>query len=267
MIKNKIYNSNGIFFNILLFLKRSRIDLLKIRLLKLFFIVKNPYFLYLALRGIFPSIEHLVAIEKIKETNSLIDCGSNKGQFFTLLHFKKNFSNLLCFDPLIKAEESINFLKKKNVKVIFKKIAISSEPGKKSFFISERLDCSSLKKIRADSRNYFADVLLKGSISVEVNKLDSYSEIINSLPKPISLKIDVQGSEYDLLLGSVNILKLIKYIFIEINNNTIYEMDSKKKEIINFLEKKGFLNFYNYEKSQVNNKLISEEYLFINKTI
>ena len=267
MFKNKIYSSSEDFLKILLFLKRSRIDLLNIRLRKLAFIIKNPYFLYLGFRGIFPSIEHLQAIEKIKDTKSLIDCGSNKGQFFTLLHFKKNFSNLLCFDPLIKAEESINFLRKKNVKVYFKKIALSRKSGTKNFFISERLDCSSLKKIKDESRNYFADVILKGSVLVKVNNLNSYIDIINNLPKPISLKIDVQGSEYDLLLGSEKILKFIKYIFIEINNNTIYEIDSKENEIIEFLEKNGFLNFYNYEKSQVNNKLISEEYLFINKKI
>ena len=53
------------------------------------------------------------------------------------------------------------------------------------------------------------------------------------------LKIDVEGFEYMVLLGSKNIIKNVKYIMIEIQKNDMYSNYSKNK-IENFLKKNKF---------------------------
>ena len=255
------------FKKILFFLKKFRFDLIKIRLKKIAFVINNPNFLCLAKNGIFPSIEHLKAIDMIKESQTLIDCGCSKGQFFTLFNYKKNIAYLFCFDPLFSPNYAINYLKKRNTKVLFIKRALSSKKGKVPFYLSERKDSSSLKKIKETSVNYFADVKFKNLIYVDVNTLNDYENLIKDLPKPISIKLDVQGSEYELLLGSEKILKYIKYLFIEINFHNIYEVESNANDILDFLLINGFENTLKYNKSLVNGEIISYDYLFTKKNI
>ena len=62
-------------------------------------------------------------------------------------------------------------------------------------------------------------------------------------------------------------LKLIKYIFIEINHKSIYEFEINSTEIINFLSRNGFETVMKYGKLEVNNNIISYDYLLVNKFI
>ena len=263
----KLFNLQKKLTNIVFPINYLRIDLFSIRIQKLIFILKNNYFLSFVLKGIFPVIEHVEAINKIGQCSSLIDCGCNKGQFFILFHFKKKIKNLLCFDPIINSSSAFNLLEKKDVKIIFKKVALSNKFGTFNFYISKRKDSSSLKKFKKDSSKFFHDVEFKNSILVNVRTLDSYEELIKNLPKPIALKLDVQGSEYELLLGAKKILKYIKFIFIEINYISIYEIESTSSEIFEILLKYGFEIIKKYNKLERNKILISHDYLLVNKSI
>ena len=153
------------------------------------------------------------------------------------------------------------------MKVYFEKCALSSVENLLPFYVNTREDSSSLMKIKSDSEKYFPDIKFSKKIHVQVKTLDQYAKLISKLPKPLALKLDVQGSEYDLLIGSRNIIKFIKYIFIEINENSIYEMEPKSIKIINYLNKNGFDIVLKYNKIQSNMKIISYDYLFINKLI
>lgn len=250
-----------------MFLKKLNFDLLKIRIFKVIFILKNPYFLPLAINGIFPNIEHLDAISNINESPTLIDCGSNKGQFFSLFFFKKKISHLVCFDPFVKADYALNYLINNNINVYFFNKGLSYKTGILPFYIAKRHDSSSLKRIKNDSGNYFRDVIFENLINVEVKKLNDYEDLIINLPRPITIKIDVQGAELDLLLGATKVIKYIKYIIVEINFKQIYEIDSDPSEIINFLFKNGFQYIFKYNKNEVNGEIISYDYLFTKNII
>ena len=56
------------------------------------------------------------------------------------------------------------------------------------------------------------------------------------------LKLDTEGHELKILMGSKNLLKknLVKYLLIEINNSKMYKNYDKKK-IFNFLKKNNFV--------------------------
>ena len=61
-----------------------------------------------------------------------------------------------------------------------------------------------------------------------------------NLIKPILAKIDVQGYELEVLKGSRNILKKIKYIIIEVSENEIYTGQSLSNHIIKYLNEINF---------------------------
>ena len=121
-----------------------------------------------------------------------------------------------------------------------------------------------MKRIKENAVAYFPNVKFKKVIYVDVKTLNDYYELISTLPKPIALKLDVQGSEFDLLLGSQKVYKYIKYIFIEINNVSIYEIEANFEEIFDLLIKNGFEMTLKYNKLEVNKKIISYDYLFTN---
>ena len=112
-------------------------------------------------KGILPSFEHLEVLRKIDKLNSLIDCGSNRGQFGILIYSIFKIKNYFSFDPIISPFEVSKYLYKKKVKVIHENVALSSQVGEANFFITEREDSSSLKKTIENSSYYCPDVFYK----------------------------------------------------------------------------------------------------------
>ena len=80
---------------------------------------------------------------------------------------------------------------------------------------------------------------------------------------PRALKVDVQGAEYELILGSSQVLKEFKYIFIEIAVESLYIDSSDPDKLINLLKNKGFSIHLCYNRLYSNSKLLSIDYLFI----
>jgi len=245
-------------------ISKIRFDLFGIRLLKLIYLIRFPKLLPFLFSAIMPGFEHLVAINKIKKVNSLVDCGSNKGQFALILFFKKKFKSYICFDPIVEPVKCNEFLIKNRVNVNYFPVALSNKVGKKSFYLANRTDSSSLKKIKNVASSYFSDLTFSKKLNVIVDKLVNYENQILNMPSPLALKIDVQGSELDLLIGADYLLTKFKYIFIEISYEGLYEDIGSSVDIFSELEGKGFKKFHVYNQLKRNRRVLSEDYLFIN---
>ena len=76
------------------------------------------------------------------------------------------------------------------------------------------------------------------SKKINVKTLDSLCNE-KKINKIDILKIDVEGHEYDVLLGSKKIIKNVNVILIEIQKNKMYKNYSQKK-IYKFLKKNNF---------------------------
>ena len=135
----------------------------------------------------------------------------------------------------------------------------------KDFYLTKRLDSSSLKKPKNTAIKYFSDVYEVDQNIVKVNKLNSFSEIIIATRTPRLLKIDVQGNEFELLEGSNNVLVLFKFIIVECTYFDLYE-DSKyfSDDIHQFLMENNFELKKEYNKLIRRNKLISSDKLYVN---
>ena len=248
------------------FLNLLDLNLMKLRLFKFFRILFFPEITLISLSGVIPSFEHEKSLRFIGKVNSLVDCGSNKGQFAIMVFMLKKNSYYLGFDPIVEPKLVIKFLKKRNVKTYFKKYALSNELGIKDFYLTKRLDSSSLKKPKKILKKYFHEVYEIGKVKVNSTTLDTFLISIKNLPEPRMLKIDVQGNEFELLKGALESLYLFKYIIVECNYQKIYEGDNYYvKDIDGFMLENNFKLIKEYNFIEKNKKIINVDRLYIYK--
>ena len=221
-------------------------------------------------KGLFNNIAASVELENLVKDldfKTVLDIGSNKGQFILLI--EKIFKNKIfySFEPIneILEKQKRFFKNKKNL--FFYNLGIGEKSEKKKFYITNRRDSSSFLKVEHKIKGN-KDYQIKEEREISIKSLD---EIFNQkiLQEPILMKIDVQGFELEVLKGSSNILKKIKYIIIEVSNDEIYSKQPLSNEIIEYLDLK---NFEFFKKNSITTKISKSNFsqvdmLFKNKLI
>ena len=223
----------------------------------------------LLLKGVYPSSEHAKLFKKIKECDSIIDVGLNKGQFSLIACNKLLNIPLFGFEPIDKIYFPFQkyFQKRfpKRTLLIFP-YALSDKEKISSFYLTEKNDCSSLLKPSNLGLKLNPNFLkVKKELKIETKRLDNI--LINNFKfknyKKSLLKIDTQGSELLVLMGATKILKShIKYVYIEVSDLEHYKNQNKSNEIISFLGKLGFINILKLNISYNNKGLSYADYLF-----
>lgn len=235
--------------------------LLKIK--KVLVLCTNKLWFFGLINGVAANIELRRFLQNIKPS-SIIDIGSNKGQFILLN--KGLFKNLFCysFEPQskeIKIQKKI-FKNFKNIK--FFNFALGEKKMIKKFFITKRNDSSSFLKISSDLKENF-NYEIKKEENIYIKQI---KKVLNfkTMRRPILVKIDVQGYEKKVLKGFGNSIKYIDYFIIEVSNLEMYKNQPKSKEIINFLTSRKFkiIKKNKWIKIQENKKIKQTDILFQN---
>ena len=192
---------------------------------------------------------------KNKKKIVVFDVGCYRGTFTRkiLNSIKKKKYQFYLFDINKKVKEYIsNLTKLKNI--FYQEIALTNKKGLtnynyNSFFESAGSSLSNL--VKDDHKwNYSRKLILKflflntkgfTKYKVRTTTLDSFVKI-NKIKSIDVLKIDIEGSEYNLLLGAKNILKKnrINIILVEIIEKK-EKYHAKEKKILNMLEKMNFV--------------------------
>ena len=165
---------------------------------------------------------------KLKE---LIDVGAHKGEFLSYVIKLHSIKKFYAFEPQAKIFDILkkNFSKNQRIQLI--NIALSEKPSNKIFYINKLSSSSTMSKFD-DSSNYLK---IKNILTCsKKNYIDKYSiktSSINQFFKNIRfknclLKIDVEGFEYNVLKGSKNKMREIKYILIENQFGNLYKNKS-----------------------------------------
>lgn len=236
-----------------------------IRLNKIYQCLKNIRFFKSYIRGVSPLFELsylLTTIKKNNNINTLIDIGSNKGQFSLIVKDYFTDIDIHSFEPLI---EEINIQKKilgkKNIN--YYNCALGSKYSEKNIFITSRRDSSSILKPNSNiSKNYKTEEIRK----IKVNVLDEifYNK---KLLNPILLKLDVQGYELEVLKGAKNFLNNVKFIITEISFRKIYEKQAMSYDLINYLKTYNFEIYARCNRTQINGTDFQEDILFKKKQV
>lgn len=233
------------------------------RITKLLKLIKNKTWR----KGLFNKIAANIELEdliKDLKFETIIDVGSNKGQFILLIEGLYKNKNIYSFEPIdeIFKKQKDFFQYKQNI--YFFNFGIGSAKSTKDFYITNRKDSSSflqVKDLKSD------DYKVKENRSTIIKTLDDVFTNIN-LIKHILLKIDVQGYELEVLKGSKNLLKKIKYIIVETSQNKLYSNQPVKEDVIEFLNQNNFVKHRENQPTKIKNyNIIQSDILFKNKSI
>jgi len=175
----------------------------------------------------------------------LIDCGSNLGQGYEDLKQKLGITpewsifmfepNPNCFEKLISKYRDKNF-------TIFNK-AVHASNKNVNLFIPKNDEYSVSSTVYDDFHNSKYNQVWDNYIEVESSDIIDLIESID-YGSDIFLKLDIEGSEYDLLekLISMNVLMKIKKLYVEFHNQYVsqtmlekYNLDFRKQNILDYL--------------------------------
>ena len=201
-------------------------------------LIKNQIWRRGLLNNIAANIELENLIKDLK-FETILDVGSNKGQFILLVESLFKNKIVYSFEPIkeILQKQKIFFEYKNNI--YFFNIGLGEKSEKKVFYITNRKDSSSFLKFhKNDIKN--SDYKIDEERIVEIKALD---KVISStqLVRPILLKIDVQGYELNVLKGCSDLLKKTSYIIVEVSENEIYQDQPVANQIIEYLNKRNFI--------------------------
>ena len=165
-----------------------------------------------------------------------VDIGANEGNFIDFLSNNINLHKAYCFEPIKELSEKIKTkYSSKNVNV--SNLALSNKVSIRVFYQYSVTSTSSLYK---QNETYKSLKNLQKTFKVKTNKFDN---LFNKNLKIDICKIDVQGEDYNVLLGMKKNLKNgnIKLLKIELSFTIFY-----KGTAANFYEVLNYLKLYNY---------------------
>lgn len=202
------------------------------------------------------------------EVNVIFDIGAHRGN--TVTDFVNTYPNssVHSFEPF---PESCEFFIRKhgeNKKVQLNQYALAAVKGKTLLNINKSVDTNSLlnsKKINASSDKSCVTV---DRIEVETDTLDNYCSK-NSINSIDILKMDVQGSEIEVLKGAFKMLSenRIKVIFSETYFQQQYESQPLFHDISKFLYTYGFVLQDFYDPYYSANSILWCDSMFVSKSI
>lgn len=135
--------------------------------------------------------------------------------------------------------------------------ALSDKQSVTDFYLTKKANCSSLRKPNSKVLSNRKDITNYRIIQVPTNTLDN---ILGHLPYINYLKLDTQGSEYEILLGASKMLLKTHQIKCETANVETYIGQKTKNKIIDLLKT------YNFEVTKTETKSSREsDIFFINK--
>lgn len=203
---------------------------------------------------------------------TLIDVGAHKGEFASYMLKNKTIKKIFCFEPQLKVHAILSkkFKEIKKVKVF--NYALDKKISKKLIYNNKLTSTSTLQKFNNKSFYLKIKNLLTFSKYNYVSKDIVKTNTIDNIFKKINLmnallKIDVEGYEMNVLIGSKKKLKdKINYILIEHQFGNHYKNNSKLK-INSFLNKNNFkiVKSFIYPTLHFKDVLYKKEHKFINK--
>jgi len=215
----------------------------------------------------------------------IFDIGAFRGVFTNNLIKQENLngnnSKYYLFDPNPNAKVYLaEVLKNKNV--IYSELALDNSNTKKEFTINRFFEASGSSLKSANSEDKLYNMTRKSVLKLlnPFKKLQDYEKIIvqtqtidnfcslNNIDKIDLLKLDCDGTEYEILLGAEKLLAKDKIglIYTEISG-TKKRFDLKVDEIVNYLNKYNFelKKTWNYPHFSFLSNLKATENLFIKK--
>ncbi len=188
--------------------------------------------------GVAAAIEHDAA-RLSHRPQSVLDVGANRGQFalFALRRFPG--ARLICFEPLPGPAAVLRRVVAGHPGVQVHEAALSAASGTHSMHLTRKDDSSSLLPVTARQEHAFSGSAEVGRVEVQVRRLDDCVDPA-TLTRPCLLKIDVQGTELDVLRGGRRVLACVDEVIVECSFVELYAGQALADDVIAELRAHGF---------------------------
>jgi FkbM family methyltransferase len=189
-------------------------------------------------RGAAAAIEHLGALGAL-DVGTVVDVGANVGQFSLLAWQLFPQAKIHAFEPQQGPAEVFLRLFPPSSPAKLYRAAIGKHSGEIEMHISRRHDSSSLLPITRAMTTVFPGTEEIGRERVSVAPLASFLSA-EEIVAPALLKIDVQGTELDVLHGCSELLDRFRYVYVELSFVVLYVGQALCNEVIAYLAGRGF---------------------------
>jgi FkbM family methyltransferase len=197
--------------------------------------------------------------------NSILDVGSNEGQFAEKILCIFPSAEIHCFEPLPDVFEKLklNFKGRSNFR--YYNYALSDSSAEMDIHRNEYSPSSSILEMLDLHKSNF-DFAVKSEVTrIQTRTLDSFFS--NPILNPVLLKIDVQGYEMQVLQGGELVLQQADVIIIETSFYALYKSQPLFEDIYSHLTSKGFRYVGNIEQleSPKDHQVLQADAVFIKK--
>jgi FkbM family methyltransferase len=201
-----------------------------------------------------------MSLEKIKkyfEPNSILDIGANVGQFYN--EIKSIFPDSYYY--LIEGNDSCEVVLE-SLNVDYSICLLSDIEKEVDFYIRKNEPRCTGNSIYRENTSFYDD----DQIVIEKKQTKTLSNLLNNQTFDL-IKIDVQGSEIDIINGGLDIFKNAKGILMEISLIEYNQNAPTKEFVYNYMDKLGFTPIEHI--GDINHpltyELIQQDILFLNK--
>lgn len=192
-------------------------------------------------RGVAATVEH-ADFDFPSNLRTVLDVGANRGQFacFALERFPD--AQLICFEPLESEYQVLEHLRRTlrwHDRLVCHPVGLGRESSEAVLHIARRRDSSSLLPISLLQSSVFPGTDEVGTMTVSVRRLDQMI-LPHEISRPSLLKIDVQGSELEVLIGAGELLAHIDEVLVECSFVEFYTGQPLFNDVFDYLTGQGF---------------------------
>jgi FkbM family methyltransferase len=170
---------------------------------------------------------------------TVVDVGANRGQFALAVRQWAPQARVISFEPLPGPAAIFRAVFAGDAQVTLHPVALSPRPERRAMHVSGRDDSSSLLPISEAQTALFPGTGEVASLEVTTGPLGDFVEP-SELVAPAMLKLDVQGFEYDALLGCRAMLPLFAWVYCECSFVELYTGQKLAADVVDLLAENGF---------------------------
>ena len=197
------------------------------------------------------------------EPRTVIDVGANIGKFTIASYHLFQGVNIFSIEPDPRVAKQLRKNISKKFAANIRITALGSDIGQATLCVNSDSQVSSILPLGKDRIKSFPKSKVVEEINIPITTLDTLFEGVN-IERPILLKIDVQGYEDRVILGSCKTLQRIQWIIIEVSYSNLYEGESDFEKIVEILRLHGFrfIRPLNFHTSPTTGEIIEMDALF-----
>jgi FkbM family methyltransferase len=170
---------------------------------------------------------------------TVVDIGANRGQFALAVREWAPQARVISFEPLPYPASIFLSVFSGDNKVLLHQAAVGPASVMQKMHVSAKDDSSSLLPISSVQTTMFPGTGQVATIEVHVSPLEEFVKADDLLSQAM-LKLDVQGFEYEALIGCESMLPHFDWVYCECSFVELYSGQRLACDVIDWLARKGF---------------------------